>query len=360
MADKQIVLVTGVANYWGFRVAAGLASEPRYHVIGLDLERPTEEIKGLDFVQADIRNPLLPELLASEGVDTVCHLGFMETVRPSEVAFGVNVMGTAQLLGACAEASVRKVVVKSSTAVYGARPGNSAFLTEDHALRGSRRTGTIRDLVEIEKFCSGLRHQEPGVLLTVLRFPSIVGPTADTPMTRFLREPAAPTLLGFDPLMQLIHEDDVLAALIHAVANDVAGVFNVAAEDVLPLNRIRGLARKLPVSVFHPLAYWGGRLLGRAGLQADRYMPIELDYLRYPWVADLARMHQELDFAPRYTAEDSVREVAERHRLRYYEPDSINVARDEERLRATIEQRRQAREQGAGTAASGEGGGQDE
>jgi UDP-glucose 4-epimerase len=89
-------------------------------------------------------------------------------------------------------------------------------------------------------------------------------------------------------------------------------------------------------------------------------VPIELDYLRYPWVADLARMRQELDFAPRYTAEESVREFAERHRARYYEPDSIGVARDEERLRATIEQRRQAREQEAGTAAIGEGGGQDE
>jgi UDP-glucose 4-epimerase len=360
MADKQIVLVTGVAKYWGSRVAAGLAIEPDYHVIGLDLERPKDEIKGLDFVQADIRNPLLPELLASEGVDTVCHLAFVETVRPSEVAFGMNVMGTAKLLGACAEAGVRKVVVKSSTAVYGARPSNSAFLAEDHALRGSQHRGTIRDLIEIEKICSGFRHQEPDVLLTILRFPGIVGPTADTPMTRFLREPAAPTLLGFDPLMQLIHEDDVLAALIHAVANDAAGVFNVAAEDVLPLNRIRGLAGKLPVSVFHPVAYWGSRLLGRAGLQADRYMPIELDYLRYPWVADLARMRQELDFAPRYTAEESVREFAERHRARYYEPDSIGVARDAERLRATIEQRRQAREQEAGTAASGEEGGQDE
>ena len=360
MADKQIVLVTGVAKYWGFRVAAGLAIEPGYHVIGLDLERPADGIRGLDFVQADIRNPLLPELLASEGVDTVCHLAFMETTRPSEVAFGANVMGTAKLLGACAKARVRKVVVKSSTAVYGARPGNSAFLTEDHALRGSQRAGTIRDLVEIEKFCNGFRHREPDVLLTILRFASIVGPTVDTPMTRFLREPAAPTLLGFDPLMQLIHEHDVLTALIHAVANDVAGVFNVAAEDVLSLNRIRGLAGKLPISVFHPVAYWGSRLLGRAGFHAHRYMPIELDYLRYPWVADLARMRQELDFAPHYTAEESVREFAERHRARTYEPDSISVAHDEERLRATIEQRRQARAQEAGTAASGEGGGQDD
>jgi UDP-glucose 4-epimerase len=360
MADKQIVLVTGVANYWGARVAAGLAVEPRYHVIGLDVERPTDEIRGLDFVQADIRNPLLPELLVSEGVDTVCHMAFVETNRPSEVAFGLNVTGTAKLLGACAEAGVRKVVIKSSTAVYGARPSNSAFLAEDHALRGSRRTGTIRDLVEIEKFCSGFRHQEPGVLLTILRFAGIVGPTVDTPMTRFLRELAAPTLLGFDPLMQLVHEDDVLAALIHAVANDVAGVFNVAAEDVLTLNRIRGLAGKLPVSVLHPLAYWGTRLLGRAGLQVDRYVPMELDYLRYPWVADLGRMRQELDFAPRYTAEESVREFAQGHRARYYEPDSISVTRDEERLRATIEQRRQAREQEAGTTASGEGGGRDE
>jgi UDP-glucose 4-epimerase len=358
MTEKQVVLVTGVAGYWGARLAARLAVEGSYHVIGVDRKPPAEEIRELDFVAADIRNPLLVSLLQSEGVDTLCHLAFVETTRPSEATFDFNVTGTTKVLDACAEAGVRKVVLKSSMAVYGARPSNSTFLAENHALRGSKRRGTVRDLIDIEVFCSGYRRRSPEVLLTSLRFPSIVGPTADTPMTRFLKRPLAPSLLGFDPIMQLIHEDDVIEALAHAVGNDAPGVFNVAAEDVHPLNKVRGLAGKLPISVLHPFAYWGGKLLGKAGLQSEHYMPLEPDYLRYPWVGDLARMRDELGFEPRYTAEETLREFAERNRLVRYRTGSVSLAHEEERLHDVIERRRRAREQqtqpAAGAAEGGE------
>jgi UDP-glucose 4-epimerase len=252
------------------------------------------------------------------------------------------------------------VVLKSSTAVYGARSSNSAFLTEEHALRGSKRYGTTRDLVEIEKFCSAFRWRVPDLVLTILRFASIVGPTADTPLTRFLGDPRAPSLLGFDPRMQIIHEDDVTAALAHAVGNDVPGVYNVAAEDVLPLNKIRGLAGKPPIAVFHLLAYWGGDLLDGTGGGRGRYLPIEPDYLRYPWVTDLRRMREELGFQPRYTAEETLQEFAERQRPGQPPPGPVTMAHEEERLRAVIEQRRRAREQQGTTAPTAEEGDKDE
>jgi UDP-glucose 4-epimerase len=221
-------------------------------------------------------------------------------------------MGTAKLMGACAAAGVRKVVLKSSMAVYGARATNSAFLREDHRLRGSRRYGYIRDMVEIESFCSDFRHREPDVRLTILRFPSIVGPTASTRMTRFLKEPWAPSLLGFDPMMQIVHEDDVVNALVHGVLNDLPGVYNVAAEGVLPLSKLRGLAGKPPVSVFHKFVYWGVALPGGTSRILDRCLPIEPDYIRFPWVGDLARMRAEFGFEPAYTAEEALCEFVQR------------------------------------------------
>ena len=152
MTEQRVVLVTGVAGYWGARVAARLVTEGNYHVIGLDSEPSKGRSKGLDLIEADIRNPLLAGLLKSEGVDTVCHLTFVEATRPSKAAFDLNVMGTTKVLGACAEAGVRKAILKSSMTVYGARPSNSTFLTEDHALRGSKRRGTTRCLLDIEAF----------------------------------------------------------------------------------------------------------------------------------------------------------------------------------------------------------------
>ncbi|MGD2207440.1 MAG: SDR family oxidoreductase [Anaerolineae bacterium] len=344
MTTQTTVLVTGVAGYWGSRLAARLLDLPGHSVIGLDVEQPTEELEGLDFIQADVRNPLLVDLLKAEAIDTVCHLAFIDAIRPTEAAFDLNVMGAMKVIGACTEASVRKIVLKSSMAVYGARPGNPAFLTEDHPLRGSRKYGYTRDMVEIEAFCEGFRRQTPEMSQTILRFASIIGPTVNTPMTRFLSKPWAPTLWGFDPRMQLIHEDDVVEALVHAVLHETPGVFNVAAEDVLPLNRIRGVAGKTPLPILHPFAYLGAALLRSTGLRLTRYVPIELDYIRYPWVGDLTKMREELGFQPRYTAEEALREFSARNRL----PRSARPARGEDRLRDVIERRHRAREQRRG------------
>jgi UDP-glucose 4-epimerase len=359
MAEK-VVIVTGVAGYWGARVAARLANEVGYHVIGLDREPPADEVEDLDFVQADVRNPLLVDLFKAEGVDTVVHLAFAETTRLSEAAFDLNVMGTSKLLGACNQAGVRKAVLKSSTAVYGARPGNSAFLAENHPLRGSKRYGTLRDLVEIEGFCRSFRRQAPGLILTILRFPGIVGPTADTPMTYFLKGGRTPTMLGFDPMMQIIHENDVVEALIHATLSDAAGAFNVAATDVLPLSKIRGLAGKPPFAVFHLLAYWGVGRWRTVDQRLQHYLPIEPDYLRFPWVGDLRRMHEELGFEPHYTAEETLRELAEKFRGDRLFVGPVSMAHEEERLSETIEERRQARQQQSVTATGSEEGGENE
>jgi hypothetical protein len=142
-------------------------------------------------------------------------------------------------------------------------------------------------------------------------------------------------------MMQVIHEDDAAAALVHAVRNDVPGVFNVAAKGVMPLWRLMGLAGKVPVPMLHPLAYLSVSLLG------PRYAPIDIDYLRYPCVGDLSKMRTGLKFEPHYTAEEALREFAAQQRLRHYLPEAAARAYDEDRLRDTMERRRRAREQTA-------------
>lgn len=342
MSAERVVLVTGVADYWGERLARRLLPEENVRVIGLDVEPPEEELRGLDFIQADVRNPLLAELLRDEEVDTVCHLSFIESFRRSEAIFDFNVMGTMKIVGASAESGVRRVILKSSTMVYGAHPGNDAFLSEDSRLRGSRRYGYNRYRLEIESFINGFRRQAPALDITLLRFANILGPTADTPLSNYLRLPAVPILLGFDPMLQVIHEDDVVAALAHAIFAEQTGVFNVAADPPLPLLRILGLAGKIPVPLIHPLAYRGVNWLGNSGLR--RFAPLEPDYLRYRWVADLRRMREDLQFFPELMGDEVVEALGVHMRMkRYRKPRTEDMAYDEERLRATIERRRQTR-----------------
>jgi UDP-glucose 4-epimerase len=351
MGDEMVVLVTGVSSYWGGRLAARLLDEPGAKVIGLDASTPAVEIPGLDFIQADIGRPLLAELLRSEGVAVLCHLDFLGLSERNEKAHQHNVQGLVSVLSACAEAGVGRIVLRSSTAVYGAHPDNSAFLTEQAPLRGSKRYGYCRDLLEIEAYCNGYRGQWPEVALTMLRFANIIGTTADTPLTQFLKLQTPPILLGFDPMMQLIHEDDVVEALAYATLRTRPGVFNVAAEDAMPLSRILRLARRAPLPIFHRLAYRGLNLLQGTSWQPLRYVPIEWDYLRYPWVADLSRMRDELEFSPIYTAAESLREFAGEQRDK--EDGDRASADDEQRLRDIIAQRQRTREREA-TSQQGE------
>jgi UDP-glucose 4-epimerase len=334
MVRKRIVLVDGVAGYWAERFSSQLIGRPYLHVVGVDDTPPEKEIRDLDFIQTDIRNPLLVELLWEEGVDTVCHLTFVESARPNEESFDLNVIGTMKFMGACAEAGVRKVVLMSSSLVYGAQPNNSTYLGEGHPLNGSKSYGYVRDQVEVEAFISGFRRQYPEMIITCLRFGHIVGPKADTPMTRFLHEEEAFVLLGFDPLMQVIHEEDAAGALVHAVLEDVPGVFNVAADGVMPIWKLMELAGKIPTPMFHPMAYFAVSVL------RPRYAPIDLDYILNPCVGDLAKMHEELRFVPKYTAEQALRDFSAQRRLGRCKPESNVPALDEEMLRETIERRR--------------------
>ncbi len=345
MSDETVLMVTGVSSYWGARLASRLLQEVGVRVIGVDSVAPSNDVPGLDFIAVDSRNPLLAELLRTESVGALCHLDFTATVEINDKLSQRNVSTLMNVLAASAEAGVQRVVLKSSTVVYGARPDNSVFLTEESELRASGGYGYSRDLLELEAYCNGYRPQWPEVGLTVLRFANIVGPRAITPMTQFLSLPSPPILLGFDPIMQLVHEDDVVEALALAMLHDRPGVFNVAAEDAMPLSRILRLARRIPIPIFHGLAYRGMKVLEGLGMERQRYVPLEWDYLRHSLVTDLASMRDELTFNPVYTAAESLREFASQQGQA--EDDGVRMTRSEAWLKDIINRRQRKKERQA-------------
>jgi len=344
MGEGTVFAITGVGSYWGARLASRLLEEDGAKVIGIDRIAPTNEIPGLDYIPVDSRNRLLPDLLRPESVTALCHLDFTSTVEVDEMVSQRNVSGLSEVLTACVDAGVERVVVMSSTAVYGARPDNSVFIAEESTLRATDKYGYLRDLLQIEDSCAAFRRQQPDLGLTVLRFANIVGTNSKTPMTQFLALPSPFILFGFDPIMQLINEDDVVEALAFSMLKPSPGVFNVAAEDAMPLSRILRLARRMPTPIPHRLAYRGVRLLARRGLEIRRSAPIQWDYLRYSLVSDLTRMREVLEFNPIVTAAESLREFAGLQR----EGDEAGaVARDEQLARDIIQRRQRQRERQA-------------
>lgn len=310
----RVLLVTGVSRDLGRRFARSIAEDPSVErVIGVDVVPPRGDIGRVSFVRADIRTPVIAKVLAKEDVDTVVHMSVIST--PGRLGGRIpmkelNVIGTMQLLAACQQSpAVERVVVKSTTQVYGASSRDPALFTEDLAARRQPRSGYGKDVHEIEGYVRGFARRRPDVHLTLLRAANVLGRRVDSPIASYFRMPVIPRVLGFDPRLQFLHDSDLMAAIRHAVTAEAHGTFNVAGEGIVMLSQaLRRLGRPsvpLPAS-----------LLPRAGavLHQTRLgeIPPELrSLLTYGRAVDTTRMREVFGFRPRYTSAEAFADFAE-------------------------------------------------
>ena len=240
------MLVTGVARQLGGRFVRRIQRDPQVdRVIAVDAVPPGHHLGGADFVQADIRQPAIARLLAEHNVDTVVHMDVTGTPLGSggrATLKETNVIGTMQLLGACQKSPlVKRLVVKSSTNVYGSAPRDPAVFTENTPPKSLPSGGFAKDTVEVEGYVRGFARRRPDVAVCVLRFANILGPSADSPLASYFSLPVLPTVLGYDPRLQFVHEDDVIEVLriaSHEPARGTlnSGTFNIAGDGVLLLS----------------------------------------------------------------------------------------------------------------------------
>jgi UDP-glucose 4-epimerase len=308
----RVALVTGVSTDLGASTARALAADDEVDkVVGVDVVPPRSHLEGVKFVRADIRNPVVGKVLAVEDIDTVVHL----SVRPASGRGGrssmkeTNVIGTMQLLAACQRAAgVRKLVLKSSTEVYGASSRDPAMFTEDMAPRRTPRSGYAKDTVEVEGYVRGLARRRPDILVTTLRMARLLSTRMDSPLGRYLRMPVVPTVLGFDPRIQVLHDEDALAVLRRAVVNDIAGTFNVAGEGVVMLSQaVRRLGRPtLPVPPFGLSTM--GQVIART-VRVD-IPPDLVEFLTYGRGVDTTALADTFGYRPRHSTAETLEAFA--------------------------------------------------
>jgi UDP-glucose 4-epimerase len=304
----RIVLVTGVSGDLGGRFARLLSADPAVErVIGVDVVPPRTDLGDVRFVRADIRNPVIAKVIAGEDVDTVVHMSVIATPSTAggrSTMKELNVIGTMQLLAACQKApSLKRLVVRSSTAVYGSSPRDPAMFTEDMAPKRMPRSGFAKDVVEVEGYVRGFARRRPDIEVTMLRSANTVGPTVSSPMSQYFRLPVAPTVLGFDARLQLLHEDDLLRALLHSATDGVHGTFNIAGEGILMLSQALRRLGKPAV----PLPSFAASQVGsfvRQSRVAD-FSPEQMAYLTYGRGVDTTRMREVLGFEPEHTTESA-------------------------------------------------------
>lgn len=257
----------------------------------------------------------MAEILAAENVDTFVHLGFLEgPVRSAAWAHEFESVGTLNILNACRERRIQRLVLGSSTTLYGPHFDNPHFLAESAPLRGVFGASFFADKIDAERQVEAFAREQTGASVTVLRFAPILGPTVDSYLTRWLSRRLVPTLLGYDPLLQFVHEVDAVFALKLALDRDAPGVFNIVGEGVLPTSTVIKLLGQRALPLPHFLARRLTALLWFAG--ASEVPPQMLRFLRHLCVADGAKAQAQLSFLPSHTTREAVLAFGAALRLR--------------------------------------------
>ena len=311
------VLVTGLATFWGGRLAQALEGDPDVDVIiGLDTREPRVELQRTEYVKADQSYSILNRIVQATQVDTILHTFLIvDSTRMSGRALHeINVIGTLNLLAAAGAAGspVRQVVVKSSALVYGSSWQDPVWFKEEMTRTRGPRTRVERSLLEAEGYLHDFAEDNPHVVVTLLRYSNVLGTDIITPTTKALQLPAVPCILGYDPLMQFIEEDDVVRCLEWVMSEQVPGIYNVAGDGRLPWSEVVAICGKRMWPLPPVLTNLAASPLARLGLDLP---PEMLDLLRYGRGVDNRRL-KRAGFEYRYTSAGAVESFARAFRLR--------------------------------------------
>lgn len=311
------VLVTGLGTFWGGRVAQALERHPDVDVIvGLDVEEPKVPLERTEYVRSDESYSILSRIVRATHVDTIVHTFLIvDSARASSRRIHeTNVIGTMNLCAAASQPAsrVRSLVVKSSTLVYGSSHRDPVWFREETPRSFPPRHRVERSLDEVESYVRDYDLDNPGVTVSMLRFSNVLGSDIDTSLTRVLQRPLAPSVFGFDPRLQFVHEDDVVRSIVFALDNDIAGTYNVAGDGLVPWSEVAARCGK-PLFPLPPL---GRHLLSAPLARLGIDLPPEtLDLLTYGRGVDNRRL-KEAGFEYKLTSAATVRAFAETARLR--------------------------------------------
>ncbi len=310
------VLVTGLGTFWGGRVAQALESNDDIEVIvGLDTTEPTVELERTEYVRVDANYSILARIVKATQVDTIVHTFLVvdPTLMSKRDMHEVNVIGTMNLFAAASsgDSTVRNVMVKSSTVVYGCAPEDPIWFTEDTPRSRPPRRPVERSIQSVESYVRDFATDNPHVNVSMLRFSNVIGNGIETPLTRVLRLPVVPSVFGFDPRFQFVHEDDVVRAMTFALDNQLSGTYNVAGDGLLPWSEVATICGKRTV----PLPPTGAGLLTAPLRLAGIELPEEyLNLLRYGRGVDNERLKAK-GFEYGFTSAQAVRAFVEHARL---------------------------------------------
>ncbi len=313
------IALTG-SGFKGSALLRWLEDDPEFpRVIYLDNKKPSQRLKKTKIYRLDLTETLadaqLAEILKKEGIDTLVHTAFPITPpRNLASAHELISVGSMYICNAASAAGVRKLILPSTADVYGAFPDNPNYLTEKHPARAGSRSKFLADKIDAENQFLKYAKKHPESVVTILRPSNILGPTIQSYKTRYLSTIFVPTVLGYDPLMQFIHENDLFNAFQIAIRRDCPGIYNLASKGVLPLSKAIRIMGKIPI----PLSLFGLKSL----VQLMWFLDISpapaphLEFLKYMCVVATDKAEEKMGFTPRYSGKEALLDFVGAERLR--------------------------------------------
>ncbi|MBI5505697.1 MAG: SDR family oxidoreductase [Deltaproteobacteria bacterium] len=301
------LLITGIAGGLG-RLVAKMARS-RYQVIGVDRAPWPSAPDRVVVHQFDMRKRRFEDVFRTERPQAVVHLAFVRHFRSDPATrHEINVEGTKRVLEHCAEYGVQQLVVVSSSYVYGALPNNARYMNEDHPLNASRTFPEIRDLCEVEGLVGTFLWRYPQIATSILRPVNTLGHSLHNAIGNYMKIPLVPTVMGFNPMMQFLHEEDLAEAVNVALEKKIRGVYNVAGPGAVPLKRALEEIGRPYFSIPDPVAQ---TLISTLfGLGIYTFPPGAIDFIKYPCTINDQRFRQATGFRARHTLAEIFASVA--------------------------------------------------
>jgi nucleoside-diphosphate-sugar epimerase len=302
--DVVAIAISGASGLVGERLLLRLAEDENVaRLIGLDVHDPRRRVRGMEFHRVDIAGAELKPVL--EGADVLVHLAtVVDPILDEAHMARVNVEGTRRVLDAAAAVGVRKVIRVSSATVYGAWPNNPVPLTEDATLRPNPGFAPAVHAAEAERLLAEWRGEHPAVTVTTLRSAPVLGRGAERLPSRLLLGRPPLRVRGASPPVQAVHVDDLVSALVMAVAKDLPGTYNAAADSWLNADDARALLPRsllpaMPAELLERIL----RRLWASGL--GDIPPAVVPYLVHPWVVANDRL-KAAGWTPQHSNEDAI------------------------------------------------------
>ena len=292
------VLIVGIAGGYGRLLARRLMRS--YDVVGADREPISARLPDVPFYRVDPRKRSFEDVFRRERPDAVVHIGTDRSFRGNaDTRYDINLRGTRKLLDHCENYGVRRLIVLSTSYVYGALPENPQFMDEEQPLAGSRHYPEIRDLIEVDSLASAFVWRHPELAVSVLRPVSALGETLDSAMSRFFRSRFVVLPMGFNPMFQLIHEEDLSDAIGRALDRNLRGVYNIEGSGEVPIR----IAVREAGSRFYNVPDFLMRRLSRPVMGMP---PGAIDFLKYPCTVDGSRFRDKTGFEPRFGLKETL------------------------------------------------------